>query len=162
MRPGSPDSLVRITVSAPRRAVGLAALWALGGLAIYVALAAPPAAIGWRLFLLAVGGTALWLGVAMKRATARPLCLTHDGLFDSEGRVLARLDEIAEIERGLFALKPSNGFVLRLTAPGPAAWAPGVWWRLGRRLGVGGVTSAGQAKVMSEILTALLAERGAR
>ena len=72
---------------------------------------------------------------------------------------VAAWDDIARVERGAFALRPSNGFLLHLHAPGPRAWAPGLWWRLGRRLGVGGVTAAGQSKGMAEILTAMLVER---
>ncbi|MEX5726866.1 hypothetical protein Ga0609869_000219 [Rhodovulum iodosum] len=155
------EVLARLNVAAPRRYFGLAMLLALAGVALYVAFSTPSAAIGLQLFLLAVGGGALWLSVAMHRATARDLRLTDEGLFDSEGRVLALLDDIEAVERGMFAMKPSNGFVLRLKTPGTRAWAPGVWWRLGRHVGVGGVTAAGQGKAMSEILMLALSERRA-
>lgn len=68
------------------------------------------------------------------------------------GRPLALMEDIQEIERGMFALKPSNGFVVRLKTKAAPAWAPGLWWRTGRRLGVGGVTSAGAAKAMADLL----------
>ncbi|WP_243644986.1 hypothetical protein [Rhodovulum euryhalinum] len=142
-----------------RRAVGLGAMLMLAGLMLSVALFRPPADPLWRGFLLALGAGVLVLGEAMRRATGRPLRLTREGLFDSDGRELARIDEIAGIDRGMFALKPSNGFTLRLNVPKPRAWAPGVWWRIGRRIGVGGVTSAAQAKAMAEILTLVMAER---
>ena len=63
------------------------------------------------------------------------------------------------VDRGLFAFKPSNGFVVVLSQGGWRGWAPGLWWRLGRRLGVGGVTSAAQAKAMAEILSIEIARR---
>ena len=134
---------------------------ALGALVLYIAAANPPAQPLWQLFLVGLGAAVLILAEAMRRASGRALHLTRAGLFDSEGREVARLGQIAEVERGTFAIKPSNGFTVKLTSPAPRAWAPGVWWRLGRRVGVGGVTSPVQAKAMAEILTALLAERAA-
>ena len=35
----------------------------------------------------------------------------------------------------------------------PAAWTPGIWWRLGRRIGVGGLT--GEDAAMAELLEEL-------
>lgn len=151
------DDLAILRVSALRRWAGLVVVFGLGALLLYVAMARPPAALGWRVFLLGLGVITLMLGEGMRRATALSLHLSAEALTDSAGRVLARIDEIRGIERGMFALKPSNGFTIKLKAPGPRAWAPGVWWRLGRRLGVGGVTSAAEAKAMAEVLTALLA-----
>ncbi|MBN2905728.1 MAG: hypothetical protein JXJ18_03355 [Rhodobacteraceae bacterium] len=153
------EDIATLRVSMMRRLTGLAVMFLLGGLLLYIAMARPPAELGWRVFLLALGGVTLTLAEAMRRATARTLHLTEEGLFDSDGQVLARIEDIREIERGLFALKPSNGFTLKLKSAAPRAWAPGVWWRLGRRLGVGGVTSAAQAKAMAEIMTAMLVTR---
>lgn len=153
------EPLATLSASFPRRLFGVGTLLCLGGALIYIALAQPPA-LGWQLFLLVMGGAALWLADRMRRATQTGLVLTEEGLFDSTGRSLAPLDEITGIERGMFAMKPSNGFTLRLKTSQPAGWAPGLWWRFGRRLGVGGVTSAPQAKTLAEILTAMIAERG--
>ena len=75
---------------------------------------------------------------------------------DSSGTVLARIDEIRSVVRGTFALKPSNGFTLVLNSKKPRAWMPGLWWRLGRRVGVGGVTNAGQAKFMAERISMMI------
>ncbi len=38
-------------------------------------------------------------------------------------------------------------------------WRPGLWWRVGRRIGVGGMTPASQTKFMSEIIAAMIAQR---
>jgi hypothetical protein len=37
-------------------------------------------------------------------------------------------------------------------------WQPGLWWRLGKRVGVGGVAPGHQTKAMAQIIEALLAE----
>ncbi|MHC0054908.1 hypothetical protein [Actibacterium sp. D379-3] len=154
-----PEVLASVSASLPRRVFGIGVLLLLGGMVLYLGLGRSHQAPGWQLFLLVFGASVLWMADRMRRATALRLDLTQDGLFDSAGRELARIDQIVAVERGTFAAKPSNGFVLRLAERGPRAWAPGLWWRAGRRVGIGGVTSAGQTKFMAEMLTALLAER---
>lgn len=153
------EVLATVSASLPRRALGVAMLYGLGALLIWLALGGSHPALGWKLLLLGLGAGGLVLGEVMRRATRLRLELTEEGLRDSDGRLLAPLEEIRGIERGMLAMKPSNGFTLRLSAARGRLWAPGVYWRLGRRLGVGGVTSAGQSKFMAEMLTAMLAEQ---
>lgn len=151
--------LATITASPGRRILGIGALWFLSLMVIYVAIATPPD-LGWQIFLLVLGGGSIWIAELMRRATSVTLELTRDELRDSAGVVLARMDEVTGLDRGMFAFKPSNGFLLRLNAKKPRAWRPGLWWSLGSRIGVGGMTPAHQAKFMAEIIATLLAERG--
>lgn len=153
------EDLAILRVSPLRRLIGIGTTVGLGGLLIYLAGMHAPMAPGWRVFLLAVGIGVLAVAEAMRRATGRALHLTREGLFDSAGREVAAIGRIARVDRGIGALKPSNGFALELNARAPRAWAPGVWWRIGRRVGVGGVTSAAQAKAMADILALMLRER---
>lgn len=154
------EPLATVSPSKPRRMIGLVILLLLGGGMIFVALSQPPADLHWRLFMLVFGAVVLWQTDRFRRATQGSVILTEEGLVSSDGVVLAPMDQIVDVNRGAFAMKPSNGFVIRLKSGGRAAWAPGLWWRLGRRVGVGGVTAAAQTKFMAEILTAKLAERG--
>ena len=156
----NPDEvLATISASQPRRWLGVSALMGLGALLIYIAFAQPPA-LGWQAFLLVLGGLALWAGERMRSATENAIELTREELRDSTGRVIARVADIENVDRGFFAFKPSNGFLIRTrTAAGPRAWFPGLWWRIGRQIGVGGVTPGSQTKFASEVLAALMAER---
>lgn len=153
------EILAEVRASPLRRWMGIGMLAMVGGIVIYVAFASPPA-IGWQAFLLAVGAGALWMAERMRQATECAILLTEEEIVDSSGLVLARIDDIQAIDRGLFAFKPSNGFLLKLRDPSPGVWRPGLWWRTGRRVGIGGVTPASQTKVMSEMLSAMLAQRG--
>ena len=152
--PASEPFELRIAPSAPRRALGVGMLVALGLFLVLVALARPPEALGWRLFLLLAGLGALWLARRMWRVSARGLVLTAAGLREAGegGRWLAPIEAVERVERGTFAFKPSNGFLLRTRAPGPRAWSPGVWWRVGRRVGVGGVLRAAEARAAADAL----------
>ncbi|MEO1107896.1 MAG: hypothetical protein AAFX90_08250 [Pseudomonadota bacterium] len=152
------EVLATIEASAPRRWIGVLMLGTVGVLVLYVALSTPPELV-WQVFLIVVGGAALWLAYSVWQATQDRIELTRTELRTGAGRLIALVDEIEAVDRGVFAFKPSNGFLVRTRATTSNNWAPGLWWRLGRRVGVGGMTAASEAKFMSEILSALLLER---
>ncbi len=154
----SDEVLATVQAAPARRWMAVGMLLVLGAMLIYVALTTP-SDLHWRAFLLITGGAALWMGDRLRRATEHALELTETELRSTDGTVLARIDQIETVERGAFAFKPSNGFLITLHASGPRVWHPGLWWRIGRRVGVGGVVAAAQTKFMSEILSAQVAER---
>ena len=155
------EVLAVVSASAGRRALGIGSLWVLAFVLIYIALFESPA-FGWRVFLIAMGAGSFYMADKMRRATAVQLELTYTELRDSSGNCLAKIADIKSIDRGVFAFKPSNGFLLALTQPGPRVWQPGLWWRIGRRIGVGGMTPGSQTKPMAEIISAMIAERELR
>lgn len=132
-----------------RRAFAYGAVFILGALLILLAFVQPPA-FGWQIFLIVLGAGALIVAERLRRATQFGLVLTEDELRDTGGHVLTRLDNVRSVDRGAFAFKPSNGFILRLERSMERTWAPGLWWRYSKRIGVGGVTPSGQAKYMAE------------
>jgi hypothetical protein len=147
-----------VQASQGRRLFGYGVLSVLGALVIYTTLSHPPA-LEWMVFMLVFGVTMLWLAERLRRATTLMITLTKDELRDSSGNVLVRLDDIKSVERGAFALKPSNGFTVVTRHKNTRSWAPGMWWRLGRRVGVGGATAAGQSRFMAEQIALLIAQR---
>lgn len=144
-----------VQASPARRVFAYGVQFGLGALLIYLTLVQPPA-FHWMVFMLVFGILMLWQAERMRRATQVILELTETELRDSTGTVLARIDEIHSVNRGVFALKPSNGFTLVLDNKKPRAWLPGLWWRFGRRVGVGGVTNAGQSKFMAERISMMI------
>ena len=116
---------------------------------ILLAFVQPPA-FGWQLFLIALGAGTLVVAERLRSATMLGLIMTETDLRDTSGQILTTLGNIKSVDRGAFAFKPSNGFVLRLHKSAPRVWAPGLWWRFSTRIGVGGVTPAGPAKYMAE------------
>ena len=154
------EVLAVVSASAGRRVLGLTALAGLGVLLIYVAFASPPTVL-WQLFLIGIGVGALWVADAMRRATASCVELTANELRDGDGTVIARVVDIEALDRGFFAFKPSNGFLIKISANAKSSnhWRPGLWWRLGRRIGIGGMTPGSQTKYMSEVLAVMMAQR---
>lgn len=148
----------RAAASPGRRWLGVGMQYLLGLLILYVLFVQPPAA-GWAVLMAIVGFGALFLAEAMRRATTRTLELHRDALRDDAGRLIARMDQVVAVERGVFAFKPSNGFLLVMTEKGGRSWAPGLWWRAGRRVGIGGVLPQAETKFMAEVIATWIAQR---
>ncbi len=152
-----------VGVSAGRRAFGSGTLGALGALLLWIAVAAPPDSLPLMLFLVACGVAAIAQALRLLTATSAGLLYTGGVLREAApgGRILARLEDIEGVDRGVFAFKPSNGFLLTLRreAPGARGWAPGLWWRVGRRVGVGGAVRAAEARALAEVLALQVAAR---
>ena len=104
--PMSSEILATVHASAPRRLFGVTLNIVLGLLLIYIALIKPPAHMGWQAFLVLLGVTVLWLGQKMWYATQRVIELTETELRDSSGEVIAYVDQIVSIDRGMLAFKP--------------------------------------------------------
>ncbi len=149
--------VIEIGASTPRRVFMMATLAALGLLFLLLSASSAPMALIWRVVFIGLGAGILTFLPFAWRATGRTIILHEGQISDSSGVVLCDLAQIDVVERGAFAFKPSNGFLIRLKAPGPRGWAPGIWWRLGRKLGIGGVLPASQAKYMADMLALTLA-----
>jgi hypothetical protein len=151
--------LAELQASEPRRLLGVTIITALGGLLIYLALWHPPATIMWRVFLLGFGAIALYGGRRLWQDTMIVLELTKSELREKDGRLVTRIADIRDVSRGALAMKPSNGFSMSLTKSHSFVWAPGLWWRFGKQIGIGGVTPSAQSKVMAEQIALLVAMR---
>lgn len=148
--------LVEVKCSIMRRLTGLAVLFLLGTLLLYIAFVKPPEELWWQAFLLLFGAGIMYLGEKMRKATLESVILTSEGLFSSNGTQLVAIENVKSIDRGVFAFKPSNGFTVLMHERQSQAWQPGLWWRYGRRLGVGGVVQASQTKSMAEVMAVLV------
>ncbi|MEP1613877.1 MAG: hypothetical protein ABJL72_18395 [Roseobacter sp.] len=150
--------LARVAASNGRRLLGIGTLSLLAILVIYVAIVSPPS-FGWQIFLIALGSGALMIARAMHKATRNTLELTRQELRDDSGAVIVKMEDVVSIDRGVFAFKPSNGFLLRLNKPYDKDWRPGLWWRASRRIGVGGMTPMRSTKYMAEVIAIMISER---
>lgn len=157
-----PDTeiLQGLRASPPRRYLAAVMLAALAALFLWIGVA-EPLAWPWRVAMTGAGGAIGYICWRMWRDTRGALVLTRQGIFTDRGIAVAPLADVVSVDRGAFAFKPSNGFVVRLRRSAAPAWRPGLWWRIGGRIGVGGVTPAAEARAMAEALALLLHERNA-
>ncbi len=155
----SDEIITQMLPSAPRRAFGAGVLIALGLLLLYISAATPLAELAYTFLLVICGGFAAYLGVKLWQVTGQVIELTETELRMADGTLLCRVEDIAKVDRSFFAFKPSNGFLVITKVSQPRKWVPGLWWRMGKRIGVGGVTPAAQGKFVADTLTGMIAER---
>lgn len=137
--------------SPTRRAIMLIAIGGVGAMLVWLGFAASGGLAG-RLVLLVFGVCALSVLPALWRATSLRLVLDQGELTDTAGNRICTVDQVEGVERGALAFKPSNGFSLVLKERQSRGWVPGLWWRVGRRVGVGGILPSGQTKFMAEMI----------
>lgn len=155
--PSQAQVVATLAASPPRRYMGTAMLGMLGFLMLYLSLSVPTG--GSQFMLVAFGLLGIYASYRLYDASGHVIELTTEQLRVQSGVVLAELSNIKKVERGAFAFKPSNGFLVTLKETAPRRWAPGLFWSFSRQLGVGGVTGAPQTKGMAEALAILIAER---
>ncbi len=154
------ETLAALTPSPTRRYLASGMMVVLGIVLIQVAISGWDSSVPSYLALAVLGLASLAVAWRMHRATSNSLHLRSDGIRSSDGTIIAEVNNISRVELGLFAFKPSNGFLIVLKTPMDRAWHPGLWWRLGRRIGIGGVTPRAEGKVMAERLHMLLQKQG--
>ena len=153
------EILARLAPSAPRRVFATLVTSMLGLTLLYVAAASPPSELHWTFFLLLLGVVALYGSWKLWSISGHSVELTEEVLRLDDGTEIVRLDDIVRVDRGAFAFKPSNGFVLRLSKRMPRAWMPGLWWRFGKTVGIGGITPGAAGRMMADAIATKLLER---
>ena len=142
-----PDSaIVEVRRPAMARLALLCAIVALFGIFLTLALRDGAVVMGVLAIPAALGA------VVVYRAKGSAVRFDGEAVFDDTGLVLCRIDEIEKVERGLAFFNPSSGFVIRTHESQISGWSPGLWWRFGRRIGVGGATSARAGRNMASAI----------
>lgn len=80
-------------------------------------------------------------------------------LRTQDGVVIAKLQDIVSVQTGIFALRPSNGFMMVMKDSERVPTRPGIYWRQGRHIGVGGLLQAAEAKAIGRALQFAVAKR---
>lgn len=138
--------------------IGLFGLAAICGAIAYASIGESFATV---VMMAGAGLALLVLGRALFFTEATKVVFDGARLIDDSGHVLCTLEDIDRVERGFALFKPSSGFVLTLKVPGARGWSPGLWWRYGRRIGVGGATPGRAGRYMADAITAAMAMKTA-
>ena len=154
--------LAELRISEARRLLAVVSLTLLGAILVYHGLSSPERGMGVRAFAIVLGTGCLWQAWQRYANPKNVVILTEEGLFDNAGDLVCTIGNIGSVDRGLFAFKPTNGFLIRLRKSESFRWTPGLYWRLGKRVGVGGATRSAEAKVMADILKTMISDPSLR
>lgn len=158
-QPDEDGIYAKVTVSGARFQFAFLVQIALGLLLIYMAFISPAGIVA-KALIVVMGVAMLFQANRLRASANREIWLTDAGIVTNDGLVLAEMDQVLNVSRGSFAMKPSNGFSVTLRDKHSALWVPGLWWRFGKQLGIGGVTGAGAAKFMAEQLALRIITKG--
>jgi len=153
------ETLAKLEPSLGRRWFGVIVLSLVGFMLAYLSFFQPPASLSGKILLPILALAFFWQAQWNLRVTKTGLYLTREGIFDGNDVEICALYNMVDVDRGVFAFKPSNGFLVRLHEPLGKAWAPGLYWRFGKRLGIGGATQPAQAKAMADMIDIMILER---
>lgn len=131
----------------------LALLLIFAAIMVQIAVELPSDRLATKAGLALLGAVLIWQAVRVWSSSRHRIELTPTGLrWSKTGAYLARIEDIRDVNTSIIAFRPATGFLVILNAPAPAATAPGLWWRVGKRIGIGGVTAKYEAKAMAEML----------
>ncbi|SHF36574.1 hypothetical protein SAMN05444339_105200 [Loktanella atrilutea] len=150
MTPSSPPDhrqALSLSPTPARTGGGIAVMLGLAALLLRTAPGQEPLP---QAVMIAVAVATLWVAFALWRGRHDCLRWTAQGLIDGQGRVIAPRDAIQGVDRSPLSLRPSNGFNLALRRAQPRAWQPGLYWCLGRRVGIGGLAPPSESKAMAD------------
>lgn len=155
------EKIFEIWTTPARRWIGVGSISLIGLLVLYVLLTSRPPGVIWPILMLATIVICYWQAWRMHIAGQRRIQLFEDGVYLDTGEVIAPFDQIESIDRSLFTFKPSGGFVLVMRDKPPRRTLPGLFWTMGRRIGIGGTVPGYQARGMADIIEAMLLQRDA-
>ena len=139
-----------------RRVIAVAAIGGIGAVVLWMAATYPAPSAAILVGLVGLAVLCFAAAAYVWRVSAVRLELTEHELRDTAGRQLFALADVDQIEKGMLAWKPAGGFAVVLKSRKGRIWVPGVWWRLGRRVMIGGATNSGEAKAMADLMAEAL------
>ena len=71
------------------------------------------------------------------------------GLYDLHENLICRISDIQRVDSSPYTFKSANGFIIILKEKTSFQLVPGLYWRLGRRISVGGLISKNESKLLS-------------
>ena len=150
------EVLCSLEPSPSRTLFGALMLVLLAGFLFYIGFSDASNNLVSRIALPGLGIASLLSAYRIYAVSQDKILLTRDALRTRDGTLVANIGDVERVETGLLAMKPSNGFLLILKKPMKRAWYPGLWWRFGKRIGIGGITSKHGGKVMAGAIASLM------
>ena len=95
---------------------------------------------------------ALWFKSFLNRYSKMGFLINQEGLFNLDKSLICRIDEIDQIDTSPYTFKSANGFIVILKTKNSFKTVPGLYWRLGKRISIGGLIAKNESKFVSSTL----------
>ncbi|MEM0977526.1 MAG: hypothetical protein AAGJ34_08330 [Pseudomonadota bacterium] len=152
------ETVLFAPISAGRYWFGIACL-SLPALFIVFALSQGVVTRLWAMgFLMAIASAFLWAAYRMYSVPRAGLLFDGRVLRTEDGLVVAALTDIDVVQTGIFAMRPSNGFSLIMKEADHLPTRPGIFWRQGKMIGIGGILAAAETRAIGRLMQAKLKE----
>ena len=102
---------------------------------------------------------ALWFTRFLKRYSKVGFLINQSGLFNLDGSIICEIGDIEIIDVSPYTFKSANGFIVILKTKNSFKLIPGLYWRLGKRLSIGGLVSKTESKFLSQALLRFYEEK---
>ena len=91
----------------------------------------------------------LWFRRFLSRYSKIGFVISTDGLFDLNMDLICTIDDIKKIDVSPYTFKSANGFIILLKTKSSFKSIPGLYWRVGKRISIGGLVSKNESKLLS-------------
>ena len=78
------------------------------------------------------------------------------GLFNLDKSLICKIEDIEKVDVSPYTFKAANGFIVLLKTKNSFKAIPGLYWRLGKRISIGGLISKSESKFLSGTLLEIL------
>ena len=147
------EELITLKMSKLKRLSGALLIFVLGTTLLFsVYKKSNPGYTVYESLFLLVGLILIFVSWRIGRARLTGIKLTKSGIYDLNDVKLCAILDINYIDRRTFAIKPANGFIIHLKNSAKSFWIPGLCWRIGKRLAIGGMLSKQECKAFANLL----------
>ncbi len=101
----------------------------------------------------------VWLRKFLNHYSKIGFLINKVGLFDLNENIICKIDDIKRIDASPYTFKSANGFLILLDTKSSFKSIPGLYWRYGHRISIGGLVSKHESKYLAGILSDLVTNK---
>ena len=98
----------------------------------------------------------LWFKKFISQHPKVGFLLNQEGIFNLDNSIVCRIEDIETIDTSPYTFRSANGFIVFLRERSTFKIVPGLYWRLGNRISIGGLVSKAESKFLSTTMLNLM------
>ncbi len=98
----------------------------------------------------------IWLKRFLKKFSKIGFLINELGIFNLDESIICKIENIKKIDVSPYTFKSANGFIIFQKTKGSFKIVPGLYWRAGKRISIGGLISKNESKFLSSTLLEII------